>query len=238
MHMKFTFEKNEELDHEMVKVFLEQGAGVIQERWPNLHSTDQINEFLEPEYESDAIDRVIDRLKQRQSLFLAIADKIAEVMGEPWEPIREIKVFVGACPISPRFLDIHGFLLPYHFTMSEQTNIFAHEMIHFLYFKKLAKLFPNVSHESYEYPSPTWVLSEILAVVIGNNTDICKLADTEFELYPTWRDFKVNGQAILEIFNDIYRSTRSFDDFLIEANNKYSELDNRYQITQSLVSIL
>lgn len=231
--MNFTISKNKELDYEMIGLFLEGGSPLIQSCWPGLNTVEDIPKFVDAEY-GPKMESRIQELKTDVPKLERIAEAISVVMDEKWSPIDEISIYVGACPIAPRFLDVHAFLMPYYHDLSYAINTSAHEMIHFLYFKKWASLFPESKPENFESPDPVWVLSEILVAVIGNDSRIKDLVGNAFEVYPNWKDIKIDRESLTAPFEKIYKNSTSFDAFLKDSWSKYQELDKKFKITDIL----
>jgi len=226
--------KNKELDLEMIKTFFEGGSPSIKQFWPEIIKTEDIPKYVEEDY-NDKMELRIKQLKLEIPRLSKIASAISTIMDETWEPVENIEIYVGACPIAPRFLDTYSFLLPYYYPISRQIKSAAEELIHFLYFKRWAKVFPSHPRESYEFPNPVNILSEILAAVIASDTRITSLVGTKGEIYPNWQEILIDGRKITTPFEKIYRERKSFDDFLIGSWDKYQELDGKFQITATLV---
>lgn len=231
--MNFNITTNRELDETMIEEFFNSGSSVIYASWPALKSAADIPKILDSEYGGELNDK-IKLLKANTDKLNLIASAISTVMGEPWAPIDKINIWVGACPIAPRFLDIHSFLMPYHHDLDYMITTSTHEMIHFLYFKKWASLFPEHKPEMFESPHPVWVLSEILAVIIGNDARIKDVIGNKSELYPNWQEVKVEGQGLTEPYVQIHKTCEDFDAFLKESWIKYQELDKKHNVTSKL----
>lgn len=233
--MKFNISKNKELDLKAIREFYQEKDPVILESWPEIKSERDIPKVIGNEY-GPQMDAKIAELAGAGDTLNKIADAIRKLIGEPWEPIEEINIYVGACPIAPRFLETNSFLLPYYYELPVLLNWSAHEMIHFLYFKKWAKLFPNDTVANFESPDPVWVLSEILVATIGNDPIIQKVTNTEFNIYPDWDEMEINSEKLVDIFQKIYDKSETFDEFLKESWVKYQELDKANNLTKKLTN--
>jgi hypothetical protein len=231
--MKLNISTNKALDLEIIKEFYQIGHPLIAKSWPQIKSVDDIPAAIEGEYGPELMAKVAE-LKGQNELILELSDSISKVIGEPWAHIKEINIYVGACPIAPRFLDTNSFLLPYYYDVDILLNWAAHEMIHFLYFKKWAKFIPQSSPSDFEHPHPIWVLSEILVAVIGNDTTIQSTFKSEFNIYPDWQELKIEGKGLLEIFTEEYKRSENFEDFLNNSWIKYQELDKKHKLTKKL----
>ena len=224
---------NKQLDIESTTEFFEEGNVAIASTYPDIKSSSDIPTALEKQYGARMENKVIELREQVETLG-RITTAISDVMEEPWEPIDKIDIFLGACPIAPRFLENYSFLLPYYYDIPILLNWSSHEMIHFLYFKKWAEIYPNTDIRRFEKPFPEWVLSEILVIVIGNDQKICSLSDTVFNLPDEWNNFRIKGTVIYDLFNSIYDKSANFSDFLIKSWELYQELDKEYRITNNL----
>jgi hypothetical protein len=232
--MNFNITTNKELDIAMVEEFYSSGTPIIHKYWPMLNNTSQIPALVEAEY-GPKLEAKVTSLRADIPKLKKITKAISDVVCEEWAPINTINIYLGACPVAPRFIDVHSFLLPYYHDKLFLMNTSAHEMIHFLYFKKWASFFPTHKAEDFEYPNPVWVLSEILVAVIGNDRRIKKVVGSKFNIYENWREFKFEGKNLLDLFTDIYRNSKSFDVFLTRSWEKYQVLDKSYDITKKLV---
>lgn len=231
--MRINISTNKPLDLETIKEFYNMGNPLILRSWPQIKSVDDIPAAIEGEYGPELTAKVAE-LKGQNELLLKLAEATSQVIGEPWEPIKEINIYVGACPIASRFLDTNSFLLPYYYEVNILLNWATHEMIHFLYFKKWAKIFPQSSSSDFEHPYPIWVLSEILVAVIGNDPTIQNVFKSDFNIYPDWQKVKVDGRKLVEVFTDVYEKSVSFDDFLKKSWDEYQKLDEKHNLTKEL----
>jgi len=109
---------------------------------------------------------------------IPILEKIALIISRlfdcSWDGNKKITIVPAVCPVCPRFIDENKFMLAYYFDKNALLTICAHEMTHFLYFKKLRELLPNLEIDT-EYPSNDWLISEIIVMAITDNKDIQKL---------------------------------------------------------------
>lgn len=231
--MKINVLQNKKLDLETIRKFFIEADPVITESWPQIKSVDDIPAVIEGEYGPELIAKVAE-LKDQNETLIKLTEEISQVIDEPWGAIKEINIYIGACPIAPRFLDTNSFLLPYYYKVDILLNWSAHEMIHFLYFKKWSKLFPQNKPENFEYPDPAWVLSEILVAIIGNDQRIKDIVRNDFNIYDHWQKMKFGGKKLTEIFQPIYDKKKSFNDFLENSWEKYQELDKKYNLTKKL----
>ncbi|PIZ00475.1 hypothetical protein COY62_02405 [bacterium (Candidatus Howlettbacteria) CG_4_10_14_0_8_um_filter_40_9] len=191
-----------------------------------------INKYLA---EKNNLSSKIRELENKLNILEEACKIISEIMGDKWEKINKINVFIGFCPIIPRFLDTKSFILPYELNVNIKIHFSVHEIIHFLYFQKWAKIYKKDSIETFESPHQNWILSEIIAPVIMRDGRIFDLIKTESNLYPEWK--KIDDQyKYFDEFLSLYYKTSDFEDFLIEAKKKYYEIDNKINLTSLLTS--
>jgi len=95
---------------------------------------------------------------------------LSEILEADWTSVPDrLIAYVGFNPVCPRNLVEHSFAVPCFLPSREIIRISAHETTHFLYFKKLRLLNPDVSEEEFNYPHREWLLSEILAPIVLND---------------------------------------------------------------------
>jgi hypothetical protein len=235
---KFNIGQNKQLDKEIIAEFFEVNDPVILESFPEIVEVGDVNEVVEMEYKEEisSIRYKIKELGASLYKLKEICEVLSVIMNEDWEGIDEVNIYVGVCPIAPHFLEDNSFLLPHYHELPILLNWSAHELTHFLYFKKFAKLFPNEKPETFESPHANWVLSETLAPVIDSDKRIKSITNTDSNLYPDWQKVKIEGRGLQEIFTAIYKESKTFDEFLVKAKEKYAELDKKYQLTQTLTN--
>ncbi len=131
---------------------------------------------------------------------------------------HDMKAYVSILPIYPR--DLKHF----EFNINDRDVTFSiaiamHEILHFLYFKKWKKLFPEHGFETYNEPHLVWFLSEILAPIILNNYPASqKLFKHEHMTYREFNKRKIGAKSVNEHFRDLFlehlENETNTDDFL------------------------
>jgi hypothetical protein len=144
-----------------------------------------------------------------------IAETISQLLDCSWDGIKIINIIPSVCPVCPRFIETNTFLVAYFFNRTAILRICAHEMTHFLYFKKQAEVFANKDLDP-NYPSQDWLISEIVAPVIVNNKKIQALVnDMDSISLPNHKivsDDQIN--QIVAAFNP-----KNFRDFISTSKN-------------------
>jgi len=127
-------------------------------------------------------------------------------------PKKEITAYISINPICPRHLDDWWFSVPPDH--DNPNKVFAHEISHFLFFKKLKEEFPEIKRKNYESPHKEWILSEIIAVIILNDKRITDVLDTYNNgYYPKHRELKIDGKSVTETLEKLY------DKYVVQENN-------------------
>lgn len=144
--------------------------------------------------------------------------EISKVMNEEWEG-RDIIGYISINPINPRFPESWSFSVNAFSKYGNQ--IIAHEISHFLFFKKFEKLFPNIPNEKYNFPNKEWLFSEFVTPIVLNDIRIRKILGGRSEFYPEHKDYKVDGVLVIKILSDLYKKLvvkdNNFDDFVREG---------------------
>ena len=134
--------------------------------------------------------------------FLRALSKIMEINWSEDKP--EINAYISVLPVSPRFLKEQSFFLAYKNSASLLETT-AHEIVHFLWFKKWKEVFPEIGPEQYESPNLAWKLSEIIdPIILHCDPEINNLISPVRWGYSSFKAMKVNGIEMMEYFKNIY----------------------------------
>jgi len=131
----------------------------------------------------------------------AYLEELPKIIQTDW-PKKEIIAYVSLNPICPRYLSSWSFVVTHD--RSNSNTIIAHELSHFLFFKKLKSVFPKTSKEKYEAPHTEWLLSEFVAVVISHDARILKIIGVKDDYYPEHKKLKINNETITKTIEDLY----------------------------------
>lgn len=136
---------------------------------------------------------------------------LSEITQEDW-PSREIIAYISLNPICPRYLNSWSFSLTYDCMNPSKT--IAHEISHFLFFKKFSKIFPEINTENYEAPYKEWLLSELVAIIIQNDPRMIKIqGEAKSDFYSDHKKLKINDRFVTNIIKELY------DEYVINKND-------------------
>lgn len=142
------------------------------------------------------------------------------VLNDNWpkEP-KESKADLSLAVAFPRYLDTYYFVVAGESAIDRVMNICAHELTHFLYFKKFKELFPEIPKEYYSGNHIEWVLSEILVSIILNDNRFKGIFAEKFGGYKLFYTSKIGDKTIMQIFEEKYEQMietdkKKFDDYL------------------------
>lgn len=153
-------------------------------------------------------------LKNIKSEWEKVEKKVLEILSDiiqtDWLE-KEITGFVSINPVCPRFLDTWGFSVTYN--RKDSDIIIAHEISHFLYFKKFKKIFPEIGKDKYEFPNKEWVLSEIITPIILNDSRMIKIIGPGAGFYEKHKELKIGEKPLTESIQELYT------EFVINKND-------------------
>jgi hypothetical protein len=161
----------------------------------------------------------------------AFLGTLSEHFETDWPADRqEIRGYVSVLPAYPRFLDEYSFCIGYK-DVSSMIEVSAHEILHFLWFKKWKEVFPETKGREYESPNLCWRLSEIMdPIILQCNPKIRELIKPKKWDYSSFKKIKIGNVGMTEHFKNIYlESVASGDTFkttlkkLWEEAQKYEE---------------
>jgi hypothetical protein len=142
-------------------------------------------------------------------------DMLAEHFQTDWPTdIHDIVGYVTALPVFPRFLDAHAFCVGFR-NNEDMVETSAHEILHFLWFKKWKQVFPETKRQEFESPHLVWRLSEIMdPIILQCHTKIKELVKPRKWGYKTFEGIKIGDLGMTEYFKRIYlASIAAGDDF-------------------------
>lgn len=142
-------------------------------------------------------------------------EALAENFETEWpEDKKEIVGYITNLPVYPRFLDKYQFCVGYE-NIPKSIETSAHEIVHFLWFKKWKEVFPEMEHREYESPRLAWRLSEIMdPIILQCNSKIKELIKPKGWGYSSFKNIKIGEVGMTEYFKQIYLdSVASGDNF-------------------------
>jgi len=151
---------------------------------------------------------------------------LSEIIQEDWLK-REITAYISLNPICPRYLDNWSFSVT--FDRKNLNKIIAHEISHFLFFKKFKEVFPDIGRENYEQPHKEWLLSELVAVIVLNESRISEIIGTgDNDFYTVHKKLKAGDKFLTDVIGDLYT------EFVIEKKDFSKFVKNSIEILKDL----
>jgi len=176
--------------------------------------------------------KLMNQRKKFQEEWDKINDKymtiLSDVLETEWQNEKKnITALISINPICPRILKTWTFsIFGLEKNIKKVYKTIAHEVLHFLYFKKWKEVFPKSKESSFESPHVEWYLSEILAPVILNNLKIQKIIKIKASGYEEFRRIKIGQRNLIDHFTILYKEhlkkKESFSEFLKIA---YKEIE-------------
>ncbi len=140
---------------------------------------------------------------------------LSEVVEMKWpKTCRDMTAWISLNPIGPRFLKQKSFDVYWKFSIDLVKCISLHEILHFIWFEKWKKVFPNSKEEEFEEPHLVWKLSEIVPKAVLSDERIQKIFKHEPSVYDEWQAIKIDGKPLLDCIQEIYDNRKSFEDFM------------------------
>lgn len=135
----------------------------------------------------------------------AFLTELADHFETAWPDNKpEIIGEISNLPVFPRFLDDYRFCVGYKDT-ARSIETTAHEIVHFLWFKKWKEVFPETTEESYESPHLVWRLSEIIdPIILQCNPTIKELIKPQKWGYTSFENIKIGDVGMTDFFKKIY----------------------------------
>ena len=158
---------------------------------------------------------------------------LAEHMQTDW-PIDKsvIRGYVSINPVAPRFLRTYSFMLSYRKTPDQALETTAHEIVHFLWFKKWKEIFPEIDSREFESPHLVWRLSEIIdPVILHAHPEIRELIHPTHRGYRAVTKLMIGDVGAIEYFTQAYtRSVRAGDTFADTMRSLWEETQRHRDI--------
>ena len=143
---------------------------------------------------------------------------LSEHMETPWPTQKNITGHISIMPICPRFLDTYSFTVNYRRAPAESRETIAHEIVHFLWFKKWKEVFPEHERGFYEVPHLVWRLSEIMdPIILQCHPRIKGLIQPKEWGYTSFKELKIGDVGMTEHFVHMYKEC-------MQAGKSFGEL--------------
>jgi hypothetical protein len=196
-------------------------------------------------FNEDNKDDLNNAIKKFQQEWEAYNDSYFASFGELFEISpnilnKEIKALVSINPICPRFLDSQSFNIYYLIDEDQFLSVVAHEVQHFLFFKKWEEVFfkgfdeetKQNERQKFNEPYLPWIISELLSPAFLNSPKISNvLKISNARVYSEWDYYFIGDETVNDfferLFNEFLNSGNSFSDFLklaLQYGEKYKEV--------------
>lgn len=184
----------------------------------------------------------IDELENHRKIFQKEWNKInnkymsalSEILEIEWPSNRRsITALISINSICPRILKTWTFSVwGFESDKRQMYEVVAHEVLHFLYFKKWKEVFPHSKERTFDTPYLEWHLSEILAPVILNNPKIQRIIKKKPLEYPEHRKIMIGRNSVTKHFQLIYNKSlkyhEPFSKFLKTSYNEIKKYENKF----------
>lgn len=129
-----------------------------------------------------------------------------------YEYKEKLTVYVGLLPIAPRDIFNNEIYINIGMPKDRFLNIITHEVLHFVWFDKFKKLYPNIPTQEFNAPYISWIYSELVTPIILNKESIVKLTNAKEEcLY----DFMTDD--VMNKLDEILSQDKQIDDRIKEG---------------------
>ena len=216
---------------ELVCRFMEKDrwASVFDKKYPELRKIQKENkdaeecrkkykEFLEGIHTRDG-EVMLSAQEQMQGEWQKIGTAFLLMLSKHFETdwphdTGEIVGSISVLPVHPRFLDESSFCLGYK-DIADMIETSAHEILHFLWFKKWKEVFPEIERKEYESPHLVWRLSEIMdPIILQCQPAIRDLIKPKKWGYASFENINISDVSMTDYFKEIYlQSVASGDNF-------------------------
>lgn len=118
--------------------------------------------------------------------------------------LETIECKVGLIPVFPRYLDSFSFSISTGVEDWKLIETCAHETLHFLWFEKWKKIFPETPRREYDSPYVTWQYSEMVTDPILNNKPFVDIFDFEEHGYDSFYEMHDGENLVMDNLRMIY----------------------------------
>ena len=137
---------------------------------------------------------------------------------------RGIVAEVGLLPIFPRNLDELSFSVRTSLNDASLISTTAHEVLHFIWFKKFKELFPDIPRREYDSPYLAWIYSEIIVDPILNSPEIKDILKVNSKAYDSF--YELDDGKVINTLREIYQEDISIEE---KIEKGYSYLKQYYE---------
>lgn len=156
---------------------------------------------------------------------------VSKYLNCDWDNICSISASVGLIPTFPRYLDTYSFSLSTNVSKDKLKEAVCHETLHFLWFLKWKRLFPNANRREFDSPFMPWVYSEMVVDPILNSIFDEKLS-VPFKAYDSFYDYQYQGRNVMAVLKDIYYDNKPIEEKIIRGYQYVSEAVTSIKISK------
>lgn len=127
-----------------------------------------------------------------------------------------IEVHVGLMPVNPRDINNASFDLDINIPNDRFIDVCAHEICHFIWFKKWEELYPTITKENYN-SGVVWQYSEIVVDPILNSNEVNNVLKVKCMAYDNFYKMKNNDTYVIDKLRDIYKEDISIENKIIKG---------------------
>lgn len=119
---------------------------------------------------------------------------------------------IGIIPVFPRNLNDFSFSISPGLEDDKLIEVCAHETLHFLWFEKWKKIYPETSKKEYESPFLVWQYSEMVTDPILNNKPFSNIFDFREYGYDSFYELYDNDTLVMDNLRSIYKDNLPIND--------------------------
>lgn len=127
------------------------------------------------------------------------------------EEVYTVEIGLNRC--CPRFLDEKTFDVCLSNNLSDVIQTIIHELIHFVWFEKWKKVFPDWKRQDFEAPSLIWLFSEIAVEPVVRYSNLKKFCG-EKPAYNHFYTTQIGGKNVIKFFNELFEDSAGISVFM------------------------
>ena len=161
-------------------------------------------------------DKIISDVLRYNKLWNEYNDKYFQMLSDYFgvglpENVKQIDAKIGIIPVIPRYLESFSFSLSVGLDDWKVIETSAHETLHFIWFEKWKKLYPDTPQKNYEAPFIEWEYSEMVTDPILNNAPFNDLFNFTERSYDYFYELSDNDELVMDNLRNIFASNDNID---------------------------
>ena len=198
---------------------------------------DSVIEKVVTKHYNDNNEKLLTEIERYNNIWDKYNDKYFKMLIEYFkidfpDNINEIEAIIGLIPVCPRYLNSFSFSLYPDMDDWKVIEVCAHEILHFLWFEKFNKLYPEIPRENYDSPHLEWKYSEMVTDPILNNKPFSDLFNFTEKGYDYFYELYDGNELVMDKLREIY-STGSVDERIKNGfnyiKNVFDKAENHYK---------